>query len=554
VWRSKVGTPRTLPKSVNGESDHQVIAETFSTYFESACSHNSISRNEELYNEYCSKRIKYNHFGDIQDYVISTEMMDSLILKLKAGKAAGLDNLTADHLKNAHPIIVQLLRKLLSLILIFEYVPDSFGKGIMIPIPKNNLGKGDIQTDEFRGITINPIISKLFEQCLLIVFDRYLSSSNMQFGFKAKSSCSHALYTIRKTIEFFIERQSTVNICGLDLAKAFDKMNRYALFLKLMDRKCPVNLINILECWFSKVFVCVKWGDYISAFVYLRCGTRQGGVASPTLFAVCINDVITKLQKSSLGCHIRGVCFNALMYADDLLLVAISIGDLQRMIDICKMELDWLDMTINIKKSVGIRIGPRFDVVASHLVLENRTINWCTEMPYLGVVIKSAKSFRCCIHAKKIKFYRSLNGILGKIGLSPKINVTLSLIESHCNPILLYCLDALKLNKTDIKGLSHPYNSAYMKLFSSFDKNVITLCQYYSGQLPLTHLVDCRTLNFYSRINISNYCPASILYNWFGKQEFYDIALKYGISDQDHRHSIKNKISAEFYAYANSLM
>ena len=92
-----------------------------------------------------------------------------------------------------------------------------------------------------------------------------------------------------KLLNFFIERQSTVHVCALDMAKAFDKMNRYGLFIKLLNRGCPLMLINILKGWFSKVVAGVRWGDCLSAFVFLSCGTRQGGVTSPILFAICIN-------------------------------------------------------------------------------------------------------------------------------------------------------------------------------------------------------------------------------------------------------------------------
>ena len=174
--------------------------------------------------------------------------------------------------------------------------------------------------DDFRGISLNVIISKVCEHCLLVIFAEYLESLPMQFGFKANSSCSKAIYTVRKTVEFFIDNQSTVNLCSLDLAKAFDKMNRHVLFLKLLDRKCPTVFINILDCWFSKTFACVKWGNSMSSFVQLCCGTRQGGVLSPILFAVFINGVLVQLKNSSLGCHIKNYSLNALMDADDLLL------------------------------------------------------------------------------------------------------------------------------------------------------------------------------------------------------------------------------------------
>ena len=60
VWRSKVGTPRSLPKSVNGECDQQVIADSFAKYFHSACSNNSVVRSQELYSEFCAMKRGYN--------------------------------------------------------------------------------------------------------------------------------------------------------------------------------------------------------------------------------------------------------------------------------------------------------------------------------------------------------------------------------------------------------------------------------------------------------------------------------------------------------------
>ena len=226
-------------------------------------------------------------------------MVDRFISQLKRGKSAGLDNLTAEHLQFAHPLVVKLISKLFNLMILFEYVPDAFGRGVMVPIPKDKGGKGSVSTDEYRGISINPIVSKLFESCLLTLFSKYFESSSSQFGFKAKTGCNHALYTVRKTIDFFIERESTVNLCSLDLSKAFDKMNRHALYIKLMNRNCPLVLIQILDCWYSKCFACVRWSGVISPFFQLFSGIRQGGVISPTLFAVNINDVIVKLQKSS---------------------------------------------------------------------------------------------------------------------------------------------------------------------------------------------------------------------------------------------------------------
>ena len=93
-------------------------------------------------------------------------------------------------------------------------------------------------------------------------------------------------------VEHYTAARSTVNLCVLDISKAFDKMNHHGLFMKLMKRSVPINLLLVMEKWFANNYTCVKWGSVFSVFFQLHCGIRQGGVLSPYLFALLIDDVI----------------------------------------------------------------------------------------------------------------------------------------------------------------------------------------------------------------------------------------------------------------------
>lgn len=555
IWKSKMGTHKMKPKLVDNKSEDSEIANSFASYFSKACSCNSEERSKELYEEYCNTKSKRFNYENIANYLTNVELVDASIHKLKCGKSAALDNLTAEHLKNCHPIIVMILTKLFNLMIMFEYVPNDFGKSILIPIPKTDCVNASANVEDYRGISIAPVISKVFEHCLLKLFSTYLQNSNvMQFGFKSKSGCNHALYAVRKTVEFFIERDSSVNLCALDMSKAFDKMNKHALFVKLMNRNCPLVLINILDCWYAKNFASVKWGDSYSPFVQLQTGTRQGGITSPYLFAIFINDVIVKLQRSSLGCHIRNICFNVFMYADDMLLASISLNELQLMINIVRTELKWLDMEINVKKSMCMRMGKRFDCPTCELVLDNKPIKWVKEMRYLGLYFTAASSFKCNLHYAKVSFFRSLNSLLSKLGTHPSPGIVLYLVSSYCNSSLFYGLESLHLSKANYNSISYPYNATYTKLFSTFDKNIITLCQYYSGELPSSYLVDLRTLNFYARLNEGDSNPASILFQWFGQQERDNLEIKYGLGAPITVNSYKIGIRNAFNDHCLSLI
>jgi len=103
----------------------------------------------------------------------------------------------------------------------------------------------------------------------------------------------------------------------------------------------------------------------------LNSGTRQGGVFSPTLFAIFINDVLVKLNYSGLGCFIHSLCFNVFMYADDIILLFISVDDMQKMLNICNVEFKSLDMSVNTNKSVCMRVGKIYLDIVDNLYIDN---------------------------------------------------------------------------------------------------------------------------------------------------------------------------------------
>ena len=59
---------------------------------------------------------------------------------MKCGKAAGYDNLTLEHIVNSHPSLICHLCKLFDLMFKHCYVPNDFGRGIVIPLIKDKRG------------------------------------------------------------------------------------------------------------------------------------------------------------------------------------------------------------------------------------------------------------------------------------------------------------------------------------------------------------------------------------------------------------------------------
>jgi len=181
---------------------------------------------------------------------------------LKSGKAPVINGLTAKCLFRAHPILSLILDKLFQLILKCKLVPTGFGYSYVVPLPKLNAGITKVVTcEDFRGIAISPVISRLFEYCFIEKFGEYLWTDNKQFGFKKGLGCNHAIYTVHQIVKRFTKGGNTVNLGAIDLSKAFDKVNHHALFIKFMKKNLPVMLLDLLENWLKNCFSSVKWNN-----------------------------------------------------------------------------------------------------------------------------------------------------------------------------------------------------------------------------------------------------------------------------------------------------
>ena len=94
-----------------------------------------------------------------------------------------------------------LLAKLFALIALSRCVPAGFKRSYIVPIPKiNDCRSKGLSCEDFRGIAISPILSKVFENCLLTQLQAFVDSNDNHFGFKNGIGCPHAIYTDRTVI------------------------------------------------------------------------------------------------------------------------------------------------------------------------------------------------------------------------------------------------------------------------------------------------------------------------------------------------------------------
>ena len=234
-----------------------------------------------------------------------------------------------------------------------------------------------------------------------------------------------------------------------------------------------------------------------------------------SFFALYIDDIVKSINAQEIGCFIRHVSVSIILYADDILLLTPSVAGLQKLLLLCEAELQLLGLKINDKKTVCMRIGPHYQASCGGIVtLNGRVLEWVHEIRYLGVYLVSSSTFKCSFSNAKKSFYRSFNAIYGRIGRAASEEVILALIKAKCIPVLLYGLDVCPTNATDKRSLDFTVNRILMKLFKTYDINIIRECQRQFAFASMHELIEKRKIRFLVKYialenNICNLCSTA---------------------------------------------
>ena len=180
------------------------------------------------------------------------------ICNLKKEKASGLDSVSPEMVIYAGDVLVQMLTLLFNMCLLHGFVPESFGSSIIIPVVKDKTCNLD-KYDNYRPISLVSMFSKVFELCLSERLANFVNFDELQFGFVQGKGCQKALFTIESVVNYFTARGSPVFLAALDASKAFDRVNHFGLFYKLVRLGLPLYLLNVLIEWHMKLSVCVLW-------------------------------------------------------------------------------------------------------------------------------------------------------------------------------------------------------------------------------------------------------------------------------------------------------
>ena len=239
-------------------------------------------------------------------------------------------------------------------------------------------------------------------------------------------------------IYIYKKHSSPLFICFLDASKAFDKINYWLLFDKLINRKVPLFIVKLLAFWYSEQVICVQWGSCFSSTFSVSNGVKQGGIVSPFLFNVYMNDLSVCLTSAEVGCNLNSLFINHFIYADDMCILAPCAHVLQNVLDICFEYADKHDIVYNSHKSVCMYIkSPKLKLhTIPSLYLGHNTLQYVKQYRYLGCIITDTLTDNNDVQKTIRGIYASSNMLIRKFS-NCSYNVKKVLFQTCCTNF--YC-------------------------------------------------------------------------------------------------------------------
>ena len=384
-------------------------------------------------------------FSDIYLY---EERLSRYIHKMKLGSAHGIDVVSSEHIKYASNCtqFIHQLSILFTICLKFGIVPDSFTKGLIIPILKKPTCNPSIPNN-YRPVVISTSFSKLMEMFILEECN-FHDFHDSQFGFVQGRGTNMAISLTHDVISYNVKRGSPIFACSLDAEGAFDAIPHYILFDKAIN-VIPDPCWRVLYFWYKRVTAQVRWNNCLSNVIRFHRGTRQGGISSPFLFNIFYQDLIDELSTTIGGINICNCTYNVFCYADDILLTSTTITGLQRLIDVSERYISAHGLRFNPTKTQCIVFGKNNFINNPKWTLNNTVLEITDEIMYLGASLSknSSNHVNSRIKACRRAFYSLQSAGLCKGGLSP--GAIADIWKVALQPVLLYATQSMSLRRSD---------------------------------------------------------------------------------------------------------
>ena len=487
------GSSRCMPLSMDNEYDDAKIADIFAQKYEKLYNCINVDKNDlNTLLEVIDGKID-DSTRNQSSCCVSVSDIELAICSLNAGKSDGSTELTSDHIINGCKTLHVHLSMLFSSMLRHGTSPNMLKTACMVPIPKNK--KGNLcDSDNYRAIALISCLSKILDLILLKKYGDKFTTSDMQFGFKDGCSTNACTFVMKETVSYYINNGNYVYAAFLDATKAFDRVNYCKLFKLLLKRDVPPCVIRLIMSMYIDQSMFIKWNGSSSKFFNVTNGVKQGGILSPILFCIYIDELLCELKSSGFGCYVGSTYCGSLGYADDITLLSPSVFGLQKLLNICENYARKYDIQFNECKSKVMIFSKTKQEVEPCLFLNNKKLEYVDNFVHLGHIIKPNLDDGDDIRCQRGKFVGKVNAVISDfkgIGGMLKYNV----VKTYCYSF--YGSQLWNLQNKAIQNLCISWRRAIKKAIGLPERTHTKILSMLCNNVPLISVLFKRFIKFF---------------------------------------------------------
>ena len=361
---------------------------------------------------------------------VSNVTLRKLISRLNAGQ--GHDQIHSIFLKNASDQFLCNLAHFYNMCFVHCYLPISLLKGTITPVLKD-AKKNVTESSNYRPVMQSSCLLKIFELHVLDVLSEKLVLNFRQFGFRAGSSTTDACFVLKEVMFRYSKRKRSGLATFIDLSKAFDRVDHFLLCKKMLRSSIPVDVVLLILHYLRNQQANVNWKNSTSNSSFIEKGVRQGGILSPFLFNLYLNDIIDEISDINVGCCFGFSRCNIIAYADDLVLLAETQAQMIILFDKLTTCIDKHFLKINKDKTKCVIFSNKMDELTENIELNGQRLQVVKVIKYLGHKVTFNFKDTEDIAFRLQNFYASSNSIFRDFAFVDK-QTLLFLFKSFCLP------------------------------------------------------------------------------------------------------------------------
>jgi len=400
-------------------------------------------------------RYKMNGTGPEEEIKVTDETIKRILSNKCNGKSVGFSNVSNEMLKyGSNEDICSSMAYFMQWIINSGSVPKLFNISLLKPLIKDT-NKSSDDSNNLRPLSISDVYPSIYEEIIEEELIKDHVDHQKQFGFKSKSSCSHATFVLNETIKVCKELKKPIIVVSIDASKAFDRVNRIKLWIAMFKMNIRPKLIISLYNYYREFKFIVNNDKEYSTLINTSYGVKQGGNVSPALYKIYTETIAEEIEKLNVGVRIGKCLVNILMYADDVIVIGEKLEDVQKMLDVISKFGHEYQVKFNPDKTNVMIEDPKNKLGDLHLTLCNQDLVKSGEIKYLGSQIQINGKIKNHIEMRKKKSNASMNSLksMGILNTEMDICNKVKLFNIYIRPILYYGTDTMYFNKGDINTL-----------------------------------------------------------------------------------------------------